>query len=114
MKNHRIFRSVTIGFMVFALMFSATFAIAKDKIINLPIDSVTSAIDKNGNAYTRIIVQELNKLKGVEYTSGVAVMAFGNLHDSAQALASGAQLKAIVSERRFQGRKSYTLIKLIQ
>ena len=88
-------------------------AIGADKIINLEVASVTTNVDKNGVAYARVICNEKRSLQGTEYVTGIAVMAFREMVDPVSKLVKGSVLKAIVSEREFQGRKSYTILKLL-
>lgn len=89
-------------------------AIAVDKILTAKIDSVVQAKDKNGSPYTRVIVLEKKSLQGVEYESGVPAMAFGSVAPKAAALKAGGTLKAVVSEREFNGRSSYTILSILQ
>jgi len=84
-------------------------AFAVDKILNDKIDSATVAIDKNGNQYVRLIVNETRKLQGVEYTVGVPVMCFGSLAQKAKALKAGDKVKAVVASREYKGNTSYTV-----
>uniref|UniRef100_A0A6M3KXI9 Uncharacterized protein n=1 Tax=viral metagenome TaxID=1070528 RepID=A0A6M3KXI9_9ZZZZ len=87
---------------------------AEDKIITAKIQSVVQAKDRNGNAYTRVIVEEPKELQGVKYVAGVPAMAFGATAGPASALKAGGILKAVVSEREFNGRSSYTILSIIQ
>jgi len=84
-------------------------ALAVDKILNDKIQSATVAIDKNGNQYVRLIVNEERKLQGVAYEVGVPVMVFGELAEKAKGLKAGDTIKAIVASRMYQGNTSYTL-----
>lgn len=86
-----------------------TMAMAVDKILNDKIASATTAIDKNGNQYVRIIINEQRKLQGVDYTVGVPVMAFGALAKKAKTLKAGDTLKAVVASREYRGSTSYTI-----
>lgn len=95
--------------VIAALCMLATPALALDKIMNDKIQSATVAIDKNGNKYIRLIVQEERKLQGTSYTIGVPVMVFGNLVEPAKALKAGDTLKAVVASREYQGNTSYTV-----
>ncbi len=94
--------------------FMAVPAFAADKIINDQIASSTTAIDKNGNQYVRIIVNEARKLQGVEYTVGVPVMAFGAQAEQAKTLKAGDTLKAVVASREYKGNISYTIRAFLQ
>jgi len=101
---------VTLGFLVCMI----TPAVAGDVLIDSKILSVSSGIDKNGNSYIRFIVNETRKLKGVEYTAGVAVMAFQDHIGQLKELSDGDTLKAICAEREWQGRKSYTILAVVK
>jgi hypothetical protein len=99
--------------IVAALLLVVPFISLADVLVNAKIDSVTSAIDKNGNSYVRFIVIETKSLQGIEYTDGTAVMAFGSMVKAVKNLKDGDTLKAICSEREYKGRKSYTILKLL-
>lgn len=107
-----------IGIMFLMLLLSVMSAPAPafggEKIIDLPIENKVTAMDRNGNEYTRLIVTASRSLQGVDYTVGVPAMAFGNVNDSVKDLEIGDNLKAIVSERVFNGRSSMTIIKLLE
>ena len=99
---------------IIAVLFCfTTTAIAADVVIKSKIQSITTALDKNGNEYVRIIVNEARKLQGVEYSTGVAVMAFRLHVDAVKHLKEGDTLNAICSEREYKGRTSYTILKLL-
>ena len=95
------------------VFFMVTPAIAGDVLIDAKVQSVTKAVDKNGNSYVRLIIDETRKLKGVDYSTGVPVMAFGDHAAQLSSLKDGDTLKAICAEREYQGRKSYTILKVI-
>ena len=110
MSIKRIMKYSLIGFallMVLAVFVPA--AMSADKVISSKVDNITTQIDKNGNEYTRIIVLEQKKVQGVEYESGVPVMAFGSLSAQVKTMIAGDILKAVVEGREYQGRTSYTL-----
>ena len=106
-------RKFLIMLSIVALLFIATSTMAADVIIKAKIQSVTIAVDQNGNQYIRFIVDETRKMQGVEYEVGVAVMAFRGTVEAAKILKDGDILKAICSEREYQGRRSYTILKLL-
>mgnify|MGYP003572146819 FL=1 len=99
---------------ILIIMILAAHAQAADKILSTTVDSATTALDKNGNEYVRMIVSEPRTLSGVKYTTSVAVMAFGDQVAPAKAIAAGDNIKAIVSSREYQGRTSYTVISFIE
>lgn len=107
-------RKFIILLSIISLMFLTTPAFAKDVILNSPIDSITTGVTKNGNPYVRIIITEKRTLSGVEYDSGTAVMAFRGHVDAALKLKDGDTLHAIATERLWNGRKSYTILKLLE
>ena len=92
-----------------SLAFVAT-APAKELMLQAPIASAMTKLDKNGNEYVRLIVNESKNLDGVHYTVGTPVMCFGQTVAKAKALSEGDEFKAIVDSRYYKGRKSYTLI----
>jgi hypothetical protein len=100
-------------YIVFAILSILAMAVsvqAADKMLTATVDSVTIANDKNGNEYARVIVLEPKDIDGASYVVGTAVMCFRDTATQAKSLKKGDKLKAIVSEREYQGRKSYTLI----
>lgn len=103
-----------LGVLAVLVAFVAVDAMAADRIINTQIQSATVSLDKNGNEYVRLIVQESRKLQGTEYTVGVPIMAFGEMAQKAKSFKSGDTLKCVASEREYQGRTSYTMRALLQ
>lgn len=95
-------------------MIGAMGALAADKILDTTVRDVTTAIDKNGSEYIRVIVADQRELNGVKYETEAAMMAFGPQVQEVQAIKKGDKIKAIVSGREYQGRLSYTLIKLLK
>ena len=96
-----------------ALMLIPVMAMAAEQVINLPITGKVIAPDRNGNEYVRLIVGETKSLQGVEYSVGNAAMAFGATVEKAKMLEIGDTLKAIVQSRVFNGRASYTILKIL-
>lgn len=104
--------AITIAVLILA---SATLAFAQDKLVTTRISKVTVAKDKNGNEYVRLSVDTPKELNGVAYTANTAAMAFGAEQVAkARMLKAGATVKMIVSEREFQGRQSYTILKIVE
>jgi len=89
-------------------------AMAEDVMLNNNITNVTSALDKHGAEYTRIIIEEDRELNGIKYTMGVPVMAFGELSAKAKTLKPGDVLKAVASGSEYKGRWSYTAIAFVE
>jgi len=87
---------------------------AEDLILDVTVDSITAAIDKNGNSYTRVIISEQRSLDGVTYNATVPIMFFGALHEAAQSQISAKdKIKVLVNKRQYQGNHSYTARKLL-
>ena len=105
--------TVFMAVIITLCMLLPAMAIGADKIISLEVASVTTNVDKNGTPYARVICNEKRSLQGTEYETGIAIMAFRDLVDPVSKLVKGSVLKAIVSERELQGRKSYTILKLL-
>ena len=94
---------------VVAMVAFAGQALAVDKMIDTKIDSVVTALDKNGQSYVRLIVNENRTIQGTKYQVTIPVMVFGNDVAKAGKLKAGDNLKGIVAENEYQGRTSYTL-----
>ena len=99
-----------IALAILSIVVFTVAAQAADKMLTATIDSVTVANDKNGAEYVRLIVLEPKDIDGVTYVTGTPVMCFGSLADQAKALKKGDKLRAVVQEREYQGRNSYTLL----
>lgn len=108
----RIFASLLI--ITFVLVTCIVPSFAADKMLTAKIQSVTQAVDRNGAPYTRVIVAEQRTLNGVSYEAGIPAMAFGHVAKDASNLKEGGTLKAIVSEREFNGRTSYTILSVLK
>ncbi len=98
----------------FIVTMAAGSVIAADKILNSTVRDVTTAVDKNGTEYIRVIVSDQRELNGVKYETDCPMMAFGPQVQEAKAIKKGDKIKAVVSGREYQGRLSYTLIKLLK
>ena len=103
-------------FIAFILVFALGLAIATagERILIATADSVVTQLDKTGNEYTRIIIQENKILQGVAYTVGIPVMFFGQTSQAGSAIAKGDSFKCIVSENIYQGRKNYSVIAVLK
>lgn len=106
-------RKLAIVGVILALLFIAIPAMAAEQVIDLPITGKVVAPDRNGNTYVRFIVGETKSLQGVEYSIGTAAMCFGPVVEQATDLDIGQNLKAIVQKRVFNGRESYTVLKIL-
>lgn len=96
------------------MLLITTPAFAKDVILNSPIDSITTGVTKNGNPFVRIIITEQRTLDGVEYLAGTPVMAFRGHVNAALEMKDGEMLHCVATERLWNGRKSYTILKLLE
>lgn len=103
-------------FIAFILVLALGLAIATagEKILTATAESVVTKLDKNGNEYTRIIVQEGKTLQGIAYNVGVPVMFFGQTNQAGSQIAEGDSFKCIVSENLYNGRKNYSVITVIR
>jgi len=90
-------------------------ALAEDVLINTRANKVLAdKIDKNGNPFTVIFIQEERTLSGVAYTAETPVFAMGLAKDEAAKVTAGEPFKAIVSKRSVNGDMTYTLRKVIK
>ena len=96
------------------VMAIASLSYAADKILDTTIDSATTALDKNGNEYVRLIITEPRTLNGVQYQKSLPVMAFSPNVDAAKAYSAGDSVKAVVTPRDYQGSQSYTVVSFIK
>jgi hypothetical protein len=79
------------------------------------IESATTAIDKNGKEYVRLIVPVKKHEEGVNYTITIPAMAFdAQLLDYAKTLKAGDTVKFAASKRVYQGRESFTIHKFVE
>lgn len=88
-------------------------AAAGPQLIEASITDVVQGTDKNGSPYTRIIVAEEGKIQGHSFTYGVPVMCFGELAGPGLTYSPGQVLKAVVTQRDYNGSKSYTVVSFI-
>jgi len=99
---------------ILAIVLSIAVAYAAEEVVTGEITDVVTAVDKNGNDYTRLIVSMDRTLEGTQYTVGLPIMAFGEHAEPAAALSAGQTLKAICQTRIFQGAESYTIVKILE
>ena len=97
----------------FITAFIPAMALALDVMLQAPITRTDTFLDKNGNEYVRIIVAENKTLNGVAYQTETPVMAFGTQVGSAKALKAGTDFKGICETRSYEGRVSYTVLKIL-
>ena len=101
--------------IIIVMLFGVTLAAhAQDVNLQVPVTSVTSFTDKNGNPCIRFIVDESRVLKGVNYTVGVPVMAFREMTAQVKGIKAGDPLHVIASESYYKGRKSYRILAVVK
>jgi hypothetical protein len=90
-------------------------AMAEDVLIDTKASKVLAEkVDKNGQPFSVIFIQEERILSGVAYTAETPVFAMGPAKDEATKVAAGEAFKAIVSKRLNNGDVTYTLRKVIK
>ena len=97
--------------VAFIMLYTPSSAQAAEKVLDATIDTITESVDKNGNPYIRIIIQESRAIQGNDYIVGIPVMCFRDTVAKARELSPGDSFKAVVQPREYQGRSSYTLLK---
>ena len=100
--------------LVLTLVALIPFATAAPEIVTGKATNVGTYLDKNGQTYVRIILQETRSLNGIEFSLEVPAMAFGDTLEAAQSVKVGDTVKMIASPREFEGRSSYTIHKVIK
>jgi hypothetical protein len=89
-------------------------ASAEEVLVTAPIKQVVNAVDKNGNPYTRLTIEEPKSLNGVKYNMPVTVMIFASSGVDGSSLKEGDTFKAICSKSEYRGRMNYQAIALIE
>ena len=89
-------------------------AYAEDVVFEAKIQSATEATTRNGIPYTRVIIEENREKDGIQYTAGVPAMFFGDMASVGAGLKAGDTVKFIGNKRSYQGRDSYTVLKLLE
>jgi len=110
------FATMTAAFTLMMLigLFLAAPSWGAEKLLETTAQTVTEAVDKNGNSYIRIIIREQRELAGNTYHVGLPAMCFGaELVTQAKSINPGDSFKAIVQPRTFNGRDSYTVLSFI-
>lgn len=87
---------------------------AADQILSAKVEASTVGKDKNGAEFVRLIINEQREVQGVKYTVGTPVMAFRDQAERAKAIKPGQTVKAVVTQREWQGRKSYTVLSIVE
>lgn len=111
-------RYLKIGIMCFIVAMAFSVAVtsvhAKEFMLNSEISGITKAVDKNGAEYIRVIIDQKRQLNGVEYTVSLPAMAFGAVAAELEGYSAGDTLKAVCQTRMFNGRESFTIIKVVK
>lgn len=107
-------KKVLFAALLACLMFSATFALAADVVLDKEIKSISFKKDKNGNEYAQIIISETTTLSGVSYDKDIIVMAFGATSAPLKGYKKGQTFKAVASEGSYNGNKTYTVLKVVK
>ncbi len=110
MKKHALSLAIVAILTIIVLV---PFAVAAPQVVTGEATDVGVFLDKNGQTYIRIIIQEARSLDGVEYSLGVPAMAFGSAVEAAKLVKVGDTVKMIASPREYQGRTSYTVHKIV-
>jgi hypothetical protein len=85
-----------------------------DILVNAPVQSVTTFLDKNGQTVARIVIAEKRALQGIDYEVGIPVMAFREHVEAVKNLNEGDTLKAICAKRAYLGKVSYVILKVVE
>ena len=112
MKNAML-KTLIAGIMIIAFA-GIGIVYAADQMLDTTVSDTVKRLDKNGNEYVRVIIDEAKELNGVSYTASTAVMFFGPLVQEAKNLKKGDALKVIASSSEYQGRTSYTAVAFVK
>ena len=107
-------RKLFMAISIMAIMAVMTLSIssqvyAQDIMLDTKISQAVTKLDKNGNEYTRFIIQEARELNGVKYNTDVVVMAFGSIVAKAKTYAAGDMLKAVAGSSEYRGNLNYSI-----
>jgi hypothetical protein len=107
-------KRITVLALVISVLIPAV-SMAEDVLISTKASKVLAdKVDKNGQPFSVIFIQEERTLSGVAYTADTPVFAMGPAKDEATKVAAGEAFKAIVSKRITNGDVTYTLRKVIK
>lgn len=107
-------KKIALMALIVTLVFPALVG-AEDVILQAKASKViTDRLDKNGNPFSIIFIQEERTLSGVAYTAEAPVFAMGPAKEEAGKVITGESFKAIVSKRQVNGDVTYTLRKIIK
>ncbi len=107
--------ALTICLLMAAGMIAGT-ALAADKMLEVTVGPMVEGITSTGQPYVRVIIDEPRTMDGEAYTVGVPLMFFSSngMYEAAQNLQPGQAIKVIAQSRMYEGRPSYTALKLLQ
>ena len=114
MKKFAIVVCVMLALSYMLLVPFATGASAGERILSAEVTDSVMGVDKNGNAYIRLIFSETHKIGSVSYEVGIPAMCFGGQLNAASEIKTGDTIKAVVQDREFEGRSSYTILKILE
>jgi hypothetical protein len=118
MRTIRFGRCFAIAIAIFTIIMCSVMAhpaLAEDQILTAKIQQIEQKLDKNGNQYCRIFIEEQKELSGIQYRTSTAVMGFGaSLVEQMKSLKKGDTIKAVVATNEYKGRTSYNVLALIQ
>ena len=99
-------------FLTIALIIGLTISVvhAIEVVLKVEITDMVEKVDKNGNSYVRFIAQIDRELDGIQYQTGVPIMAFGGAVEKARTYAVGDTLECIAKYREWNSRESYTIL----
>lgn len=104
--------------LICALAATSAQAAETEIIKEFTVENLVTRVDRNGQDYARFIAQEQRELNGTKYSIGIPVMTFsGSAPEAYQAIAAknnGDKVTAIVQQRDYRGRPSYTVLAVIQ
>jgi len=98
--------------ILFVLLFAGT-AFAGDVVIEKRIAEAKLKQDSKGKNYAMFVVSAKQELNGISYDRDTLIFAFGDQYEKVKHLKKGDTLKAICSERIFQGQRNYTVLKTL-
>ena len=112
MKHLKSLATLAIVVAMFLTMVFVGLGQAADQTLSGTISDLVFKMDKNGNPYSRAIVQAEFELNGVKYTKGAVVMDFGE-GSPFEAMEKGQKVNLIVEPNEYRGRTNYRLLSVI-
>lgn len=113
MNSFKRISSIVALLSMLLILGTAAVTLGAEEVITGKVESVTQATTKNGNPYTRVLVSFDRNLQGTDYSVILPVMGFRDQAAPAAELQQGDTLKAIAQSQMYQGRESFTIIRLL-